>query len=78
MKPSPDAPSRLRLVSVNVAQPRLIGTRRGRSVVSGIAKRSVTAETIVLAEHNLEDDRLSVHGGPGQAVYADPTELLPR
>lgn len=70
----------LRLVSVNVARPRPIGTRRGKDVVSGIGKRPVGAETLWLDELNLEGDGqadLTVHGGPDKAVYAYPTEHLP-
>jgi MOSC domain-containing protein YiiM len=71
----------VRLVSVNVALPRVIGTlRNGQEIVSGIAKQPVAAETLLLAETNLEGDRqadLSVHGGPDKAVYAYPSEHLP-
>lgn len=70
-----------RLVSVNVSRPRVIGTRRGgEPVVSAIGKRPVAAETLWLAEVNLEGDGqadLSVHGGPDKAVYAYPAEHLP-
>ena len=72
----------LRLVSVNVALPKVIGTlRRGKPIVSGIAKRPVGGETLRLDGLNLEGDRqadLSVHGGPDKAVYAYPVEHLPR
>lgn len=72
----------VRLVAVNVAQPGVVGyLRTGEPVVSGIAKRPVTAETLILDTLNLEGDRqadLSVHGGPDKAVYAYPAEHLPR
>jgi len=77
-----EAVETLRLVSVNVALPTVIGyLRNGEPIVSGIAKRPVSAETLCLTELNLEGDRqadLSVHGGPDKAVYAYPVEHLPR
>jgi MOSC domain-containing protein YiiM len=79
---APPANPPLRLVSVNVARPRVIGTRRGGApVLSGIAKRPVTADTLTLDGLNLAGDGqadLSVHGGPDKAVYAYPAEHLPR
>jgi MOSC domain-containing protein YiiM len=69
------------LVSVNVAEPSVIGTRHGRSVLSAIAKHPVATATLRLAPLNLEGDRqadLRVHGGPAKAVYAYPAEHLPR
>jgi MOSC domain-containing protein YiiM len=80
---STDVPThpRLSLVSVNVAQPSAIGTRRGRPVLSAIGKRRVAAATLRLDALNLEGDRqadLRVHGGPDKAVYAYPAEHLPR
>lgn len=78
---SPAVPE-LRLVSVNVARPRVIGAlRSGEPVVSGIAKKPVRADTLVLDALNLDGDRqadLAVHGGPDKAVYAYPAEHLPR
>lgn len=73
-------PAEVRLVSVNVARPRVIGTRRGWPVLSGIGKRPVATDTLVLDLLNLEGDGqadLSVHGGPDKAVYAYPSEHLP-
>ena len=71
----------LRLVSVNVALPEVIGTlRRDKPIVSGIAKRPVAGETLRLGALNLEGDGqadLRVHGGPDKAVYAYPVEHLP-
>ncbi|CAA9542458.1 MAG: Uncharacterized protein conserved in bacteria [uncultured Thermomicrobiales bacterium] len=69
------------LVSVNVAEPTIIGTSRGRPVLSAIGKRPVVATTIRLSTLNLDGDRqadLTVHGGPDKAVYAYPSEHLPR
>jgi MOSC domain-containing protein YiiM len=69
------------LVSVNVAQPSVVGTRHGRPILSAIGKRPVNAATLHLGMLNLEGDRqadLRVHGGPAKAVYAYPGEHLPR
>ncbi len=70
------------LVSVNVGLPQVIGsTRFGKPVRSGIVKRPVTVDTLYLDTLNLEGDRqadLTVHGGPDKAVYAYPSEHLPR
>jgi MOSC domain-containing protein YiiM len=71
---------RVGLVLVNVAEPRVIGTRRGQLVWSAIGKRPVAAATLGLDALNLEGDRqadLRVHGGPDKAVYAYPAEHLP-
>jgi MOSC domain-containing protein YiiM len=71
----------LRLVSVNVGRPAVIGTRRGHPVRSGIVKRPVTGtEALKLSEVNLTGDGqadLSVHGGREKAVYAYASEHLP-
>lgn len=69
------------LIAVNVAQPEIIGTRRGKPVSSAIKKRRVAPDgTLTLSATNLEGDRqgdLRVHGGPDKAVYAYPSEHLP-
>lgn len=69
------------LVAVNVAEPEVIGRRRGRPVLSAIRKRRVvTAGELMLTQENLTGDRqadLRVHGGPDKAVYAYPSEHLP-
>ena len=70
----------VRLLSVNVGRPSFLGYHRGRPVISGIAKKPVTAETLALDHLNLEGDGqadLEVHGGPDKAVYAYPSEHLP-
>ena len=78
---APVAPD-VQLVSVNVGLPRPIGTdRSGEPILSGIVKTPVTADTLRLDPLNLEGDRqadLAVHGGPDKAVYAYPSEHLPR
>jgi MOSC domain-containing protein YiiM len=69
------------LVSVNVAMPQYLGQHRGQPITSGIAKRPVTAETLWLDHLNLEGDAqadLESHGGPDKAVYAYPSEHLPK
>jgi MOSC domain-containing protein YiiM len=71
----------VRLVSVNVGLPGVIGaTRWGKPIRSGIVKQPVTAAAIDLGALNLDGDRqadLTVHGGPDKAVYAYPLEHLP-
>jgi MOSC domain-containing protein YiiM len=71
----------VRLVSVNVGLPAVLGTRQGRPVQSGIRKRPVTGvDTLKLSEVNLSGDAqadLSVHGGLEKAVYAYASEHLP-
>ena len=73
--------SDVRIVSVNVGLPRVIGaTRWGKPIRSGIVKQPVTAASISLDTLNLDGDRqadLTVHGGPDKAVYAYPVEHLP-
>ena len=72
----------VRLVSVNVGLPEVIGRlRRDEPVVSGIRKRPVTTGHLRLDTVNLRGDGqadLEVHGGPDKAVYAYPAEHLPR
>ena len=73
--------SEVRLVSVNVGLPQVIGaTRWGKPIRSGIVKQPVTASSIELDTLNLDGDRqadLTVHGGRDKAVYAYPVEHLP-
>jgi MOSC domain-containing protein YiiM len=47
----------IELVSVNVGLPAVIGTRRGKPVMSGIRKTPVTAESIEVGPTNLAGDR---------------------
>jgi MOSC domain-containing protein YiiM len=75
------SPRRIDLVSVNVAVPQVIGTRRGQPVLSAIGKQPVAVPDLTLDWLNLAGDRqadLRVHGGPDKAVYAYPAEHLPR
>lgn len=65
----------MRLISVNVGQPRQV-VWKGKNVVTGIFKEPV-AGRVALRQHNLDGDRqadLSVHGGPNKAVYLYPAE----
>jgi MOSC domain-containing protein YiiM len=81
LNPAGPTHPRVGLVSVNVAEPDVIGAHHGRPVLSAIGKRPVAAATLRLDALNLEGDRqadLRVHGGPDKAVYAYPAEHLPR
>jgi MOSC domain-containing protein YiiM len=73
--------SEVRLASVNVGLPRVIGASHwGKPIRSGIVKQSVTAASIYLDTLNLEGDRqadLTVHGGRDKVVYAYPVEHFP-
>jgi MOSC domain-containing protein YiiM len=65
----------MRIVSVNVAQPREVAWK-GMLVSTGIFKKPV-GRRLMLRRLNLDGDQqadLSVHGGPGKAVYAYPSE----
>jgi len=65
----------LKLISVNVARPRL-AIFNGVTVSTGIFKQPV-AGSLQLRTLNLDGDRqadLSVHGGPYKAVYGYPSE----
>ncbi len=72
-------PDQVAIVSVNVGQPGLIGTYRGRPLTSAIGKRPVGVDSLNLDSLNLEGDRqadLTVHGGVDKAVYAYPIEHI--
>jgi len=65
----------VKLVSLNVARPRLAGYK-GKTINTGIFKEPVSG-SVQLRKLNLDGDRqadLSVHGGPNKAVYAYPSE----
>ena len=65
----------MKLVSLNVARPRLT-VYKGTTINTGIFKKPV-AGRVALRTLNLDGDRqadLSVHGGPHKAVYAYPAE----
>jgi MOSC domain-containing protein YiiM len=67
-----------RLLSVNVARARALSIH-GRSVMTAIGKRPVEGarQVGVLGIEGDEQADLSVHGGPGKAVYAYPSEHFP-
>jgi len=65
----------LKLISLNVARPRLV-LYKGQSINTGIFKEPVLG-AVTLRTLNLDGDRqadLSVHGGPYKAVYGYPSE----
>ena len=71
---------KLRLISVNVGLPRVIGTVRGEAVLSGIAKKPVASDQVMVRATNIDGDRqadLAVHGGHDKAVYAYPADHWP-
>ncbi len=68
----------MKLVSLNVARPRL-AVYKGKTITTGIFKQPVSGP-VQLRTLNLDGDRqadLSVHGGPHKAVYAYPSEHYP-
>jgi MOSC domain-containing protein YiiM len=70
--------AQMRIVSVNVGQPREIALR-DRVVLTSIFKNPVPGRVAVRG-HNLQGDRqsdLRVHGGPYKAVYAYASEHYP-
>jgi MOSC domain-containing protein YiiM len=70
----------LRLLSVNVARPRIIGAVHGEPVLSGIDKHPLTAGTVFVGATDIVGDEqadLSVHGGVDKAVYAYPSDHWP-
>ena len=70
----------LRIVSVNVARPRIIARVNGEAVESAIGKIPVEADSVFVGRINIEGDRqadLTVHGGPDKAVYAYPVDHWP-
>ncbi|GAC1432873.1 MAG: MOSC domain-containing protein [Ktedonobacteraceae bacterium] len=70
-----DVESQMRVVSVNVGQPREV-VWKGRTVSTGIFKAPVTGK-VTVRRLNLDGDRqadLSVHGGPEKAIYVYPAE----
>src|ERR1700752_5309895 len=72
---SPGSEAPLKLISLNVARPRLL-LYRGQSISTGIFKEPISG-AVTLRTLNLDGDRqadLSVHGGPYKAVYGYPSE----
>lgn len=73
------------VVQVSVGTPTLLGTYRGREVISSIQKYGVSANLIVVTPDGIEGDEQAdkrvirgkrVHGGQFQAVYAYPFDHL--
>jgi MOSC domain-containing protein YiiM len=67
----------LRLLSVNVGQIRVIGTRNGEPLRSAFQKEPVASSSIGVKTLGLDGDvqaNLRVHGGPDKAVYAYPAD----
>lgn len=67
----------LRVRSVNVARPRVIGQRHGADVWSAIGKVPVTGDSVSLGWLNPRGDDQAdreVHGGIDKAVYVCPGE----
>jgi MOSC domain-containing protein YiiM len=65
-----------RVASVNVGQPRQIGVRRGRPLMSAIVKDPVPGR-VRAHGHSLDGDAqadLRVHGGADKAIYAYASE----
>jgi MOSC domain-containing protein YiiM len=70
----------LRILSVNIARPRIIGLWNGEAVLSGIAKTPAAADALFVGRTNIAGDEqadLTVHGGEDKAVYAYPSEHWP-
>ena len=68
----------MKLVSLNVARPRLI-VYNGKTINTGIFKEPASGP-VQLRPLNLDGDRqadLTVHGGPYKAVYGYPAEHYP-
>lgn len=66
----------MKLLSVNVARPRIVMSKNGEPVSTAIFKEPVSGR-VMLRTLNLDGDRqadLSVHGGPSKAVYLYPSE----
>jgi MOSC domain-containing protein YiiM len=65
-----------RVISVNVGRPQQVSVRRGRPVMSAIAKVPVDGRVRVQGVNLAGDDQADrrVHGGPDKAVYAYSSE----
>lgn len=73
----PDGQPAIRLVSVAVGRPTVIGVNRKGEVTSGIAKREVNLPEVIVRRTNIDGDGqadLRVHGGPDKAIYCYPRE----
>src|SRR5262252_2928324 len=70
----------LRILSINIGRPRIIGRWNGEAVLSGIAKTPVAADMLFVGRTNIDGDGqadLTVHGGPDKAVYVYPSAHWP-
>jgi MOSC domain-containing protein YiiM len=70
----------LRILSVNIGRPRVIGAVHGEPVLSGIDKKAVDADSVFVGKLDIDGDEqadLSVHGGVDKALYAYPAEHWP-
>jgi MOSC domain-containing protein YiiM len=70
----------LRLLSVNVGTPRIIGEIEGEPVLSGFGKYPVIVPSVLVGATNIEGDAqadLRVHGGADKAVYCYPADNWP-
>ncbi|HWA89378.1 MAG TPA: MOSC domain-containing protein [Rhizomicrobium sp.] len=70
----------LRILSVNIARARAIGTFDGETVISGIDKHPVAPDAVRVRALGIDGDEqadLTVHGGIDKAVYAYPSEHWP-
>src|SRR5271169_1065363 len=68
-----------RVLSINVATPHILGSIRGRQVLSSIEKQPVIGP-INVTKLNIQGDKqtdLTVHGGEYKAVYVYPSENYP-
>ena len=64
---------KLRVLSVNVAQPKIVARTDGAPVLSGIAKHPLSLPGVFVGMRNIDGDGqadLMVHGGLDKAVYA--------
>jgi MOSC domain-containing protein YiiM len=68
---------KLKILSVNVGQPKQIGMRDGKPLMSAIAKEKTSAQTIAARALGLDGDaqaNLIAHGGVDKAVYTYPSD----
>jgi MOSC domain-containing protein YiiM len=69
--------ARFSILSVNVGLPSVIGAANGEDVLSGIVKRAVEADSVLVRTLGIEGDGqadLEAHGGVDKAVYAYPSD----
>ena len=66
----------LKLLSVNIARPKIIATINGEDIYSAIGKKPVD-QPVFVSINGIEGDEVAdptVHGGPDKAVYAYPAD----